>query len=324
MNLGEFRRHCDTPVVGRVRAVLSWGTPPSTTDPDDVPYWGNRLDVHVQLQPGRPYDGTARFTIVGGVASTSVGLGSGLTLPGAALAVNGLPLPAGCAFRGVVTLHGPLDPALAGQPYRIQVQNLTVAGPVTDLVSPFFVVDSNGVGSVQTPGAGGWTPWPSWVGNTTGKLGHFTPGGDDLWEIRLELFGTGVVDVRRVRMDNTLHPALVGDPDNAGDLVLNTLGACRFPRGVLGGTFVARDTHFHEWGIGVAGGPGTPIPATPVTSGGLANTDQTPISGQPFTIDLTDLAPCGYVVRLSITERVVSSSASFGHTVLIERGVCLE
>ena len=66
---------CDTPVIGRVRAVLSWGTPPSTTDPDAVPHWGNRLDVRVQLRPGRPYDGTARFTIVGGVPAASVDLG---------------------------------------------------------------------------------------------------------------------------------------------------------------------------------------------------------------------------------------------------------
>ena len=66
----------------------------------------------MQLRPGRPYDGTARFTIVGGVASASVDAGTGMTLPGAVLAVNGYPLPDDCPFAGVVTLHGPLDPAL--------------------------------------------------------------------------------------------------------------------------------------------------------------------------------------------------------------------
>ena len=80
-------------MIGRVRAVLSWGTPPSTTDPDAMPHWGNRLDVHVQLRPGTPYDGTARFNIVGGVAAASVNMATGLTLPGASLAVNGSPLP---------------------------------------------------------------------------------------------------------------------------------------------------------------------------------------------------------------------------------------
>ena len=324
VDLGAFRRGCDTPVVGRVRAVLSWGTPPSTTDPDAVPHWGNRLDVHVQLRPGRPYDGTARFTIVGGVASASVDLASGRTLPGGALAVNGYPLPNDCPFAGVVTLHGPLDPALAGQLYRIRVRNLTTGGAIGDLTDAFFVVNWLGIGSWTTPGAGGWTPWPSWVGNTTGKLGHFTPGGDDLWEVQLEVFGIGVVDVRRVQMDNTLNASIiVGDPDNAADLRLSTLGACRVPRGPLSGTFVARDENFHSWSISVAGGPGTPIPATPLTVG-IGNGTQTTLGGQPFTIDLSALAPCGYVIRLGVTDRAVVSSASFGRTVHVERGVCLE
>jgi len=259
VDLGKFRRDCDSPVIGRVRAVLSWGTPPSTTDPNAVPHWGNRLDVHVQLRPGRPYDGTARFTIVGGVGAASVDLASGMTLPGAAIAENGYPLPNDCPFAGVVTLHGPLDPALAGQLYRVHVRNLTTGGAVGDLTDAFFVVNWLGIGSWATPGAGGWTPWPSWVGNTTGKLGHFTPGGNDLWEIQLEVFGSGIVDVRRVQMDNTLNGSIVvGDTDNAADLHLSTLGACRVPRGPLTGTFVARDKHFLSWSIGVAGGPGTP------------------------------------------------------------------
>jgi hypothetical protein len=324
VDLGKFRRDCDTPVVGRVRAVLSWGSPPSTTDPNAIPHWGNRLDVHVQLRPGQPYDGTARITILGGVASASVDLGNGKTLPGAAIAENGFPLPNDCPFAGVVTMHGPLDPALAGQLYRIRVRNVTSGGALTDLTDAFFVVNAAGVGSWVTPGAGGWTPWPNWTANTTGKLGHFTPGGDDLWEVQLELFGVGTVDVRRVQMDNTLNAAIVaGDPDNAADLHLNTLGACRLPRGPLTGTFVARDRHFHSWSIGVAGGPGTPIPATPLTVVISAST-QTSLAGEPFTIDLSALEPCGYVVRLGVTDRAVVSSASFGRTVHVERGVCLE
>ncbi|MGH3371056.1 MAG: hypothetical protein ACRDPR_13765, partial [Nocardioidaceae bacterium] len=304
--------------------VLSWGTPPSTTDPDAVPYWGNRLDVHVQLRPGRPYDGTARFTIVGGVPAASVDTGSGMTLPGAAIAENGFPLPNDCPFAGVVTLHGPLDPALAGQLYRVRVRNITAGGPLGNLTSAFFVVNWLGVGSWVTPGAGGWTPWPGWASNTTGKLGHFTPGGDDLWEVRLEVFGIGVVDVRRVQMDNTLRSSIVaGDTTNAADLNLSTLGACRLPRGPLSGTFVARDQHFHSWSISVAGGPGSPIPPTPLTVGIGAGT-QTPFGGEPFTIDLSALEPCGYVVRLGVTDRAVVNSAWFGRTAHVERGVCLE
>jgi hypothetical protein len=162
------------------------------------------------------------------------------------------------------------------------------------------------------------------MGNTTGKLGHFTPGGDDLWEIQLEVLGLGVVDVRRVQMDNTLNASIVvGDLDNAADLNLDLMGACRIPRGPVTGTFVARDKHFYSWSISVAGGPGGPIPATPLTVG-IGSGTQTALVGEPFTIDLSALSPCGYVVRLGVTDRAVVSSAWFGRTVSVERGVCLE
>jgi hypothetical protein len=324
VDLGGFRRTCDSPVIGRIRAVLSWGTPPSTTNPDAVPYWGNRIDAHVQLRPGEPYDGTARFTIVGGVEASKVDLSTGLTLPGGHIAENGFALPNDCPFAGVVSLHGPLDPALAGTLYRIRVRNITTGGAVGDLTSAFFVVDQYGVGSWETPGAGGWTSYPDWHSDTTGMLGMFTPGGDDLWEVQLELNGLGVVDVRRVQMDNTLNASIVaGDPDDAADLHLNTMGACRLPHGPLTGTFVARDKHFWSWSIGVIGGPDPTVPPTPLTVG-ISNGTQTSLAGEPFTIDLSALKPCGYVVQLGVSDRAVVDSAWFGRTVYVDRGVCLE
>jgi hypothetical protein len=256
-----------------------------------------------------------------------VNTASGLTLPGASLAVNGSPLPyPDCPFAGTVTFHGPLDPALAGRSYRIRVRNLTVGGTVTDLIEQFFVVDWLGNGSWVTPGASGWTAWPSWSTNTTGKLGHFNPGGNDQWEVQLELAGVGVVDVRRVQADNTLNASLVaGDLNNRGDLQLSTAGACRVTPGPVAGTFVARDTHFAAWSIVVDGGPGGPIPPTPLTlTPPLATGQQTSVAGQAFTIDLSALQPCGYVVRLGITDRAVVNSATTGRTVFIERGICLD
>lgn len=323
VDLGQFRKNCDTPVIGRVRAVLSWGTPPSTTNPDAVPYWGNRIDAHVQLRPGDPYDGTARFTIVGGVESSKVDTSTGLTLAGGHIVENGYPLPDACPFAGLVSLHGPLDPALAGQPYRIWVRNVSAGTAPAPLTSAFWVVDQYGVGSSVTPGAMGLTSYPDWHSNTTGMLGFFTPGGDDLWEVQLEVSGV-IVDTRRVQMDNTLNGAIIAtDPDDAADLQLNTLGACRIPHGPLTGTFVARDKHFWMWSIDVIGGPDPTVPATPLTVG-ISPTTQTSLSGEPFTIDLTALKPCGYVVRVGVSDRAVVSSASFGRTVYVNRGVCLE
>lgn len=323
VNLGQFRKNCDTPVIGRIRAVLSWGTPPSTTNPDAVPYWGNRIDAHVQLRPGQPYDGTARFTIVGGVESSKVDPTTGLTLPGGHIVENGYALPDSCPFAGLVSLHGPLDPALAGLQYRIWVRNVSAGTAPSPLTSAFLVVDQYGVGSWVTPGAMGLTSYPDWHSNATGMLGFFTPGGDDLWEVQLEVGGV-IVDTRRVQMDNTLNNFVnPSDPDDEADLQLFTMGACRIPKGPLNGTFIARDKHFYSWSIGVIGGPDPTVPPTPLTVG-ISSTTETSPSGEPFTIDLSALKPCGYVVQLGVTDRAVVSSAWFGRTVYVNRGVCLE
>jgi hypothetical protein len=58
----------------------------------------------------------------------------------------------------------------------------------------------------------------------------------------------------------------------------------------------------------------------------LPTTSQTPLSGTDFTIDLTDpfLAPCGYVVRLTIVDRAIVNSVTQGQQATIDRGICLE
>jgi hypothetical protein len=326
VDTGAFRQGCKIPVLRRVRAVLSWATPPSTTDPDAVPFWGNRIDRHVQLEPGRRYDGTAHFSIVGGVAAQDVDLVTGLTVPGAKLGASVVPLdPPACPFAGVVLLQGPADPALAGHQYRIRATDVDAGGSVV-LTTPFTVVTSGGFPNTVTPNpVDGWTPWPTWTGNTTGLLGVHVPGGDDRWDYTLELDTAGnTVDTARVQADNTVKAvALPTDTVNAGDLTLLTGGACRLPRGPLNGSFVARDRHFARWSISVLGGPGGAIPPTPL-SVGITEDTQTPFAGTPFTLDLSNLAPCGYVVRLTIADRAIVNSVTTGQHTTIDRGVCLE
>lgn len=327
VDLGALRRHCDEPVLRRVRAVLSWNSPPSTTDPDDVPVWGNRIDRHVQIEPGPRYDGTARFTIVGGVSSQKIDLVSGLTSPGAVLGTSPTPLPDDCPFAGEVELYGPNDPALAGHQYRIRATNVDSGGSQL-LTTPFAVTTSGGLPATVTPDPiTGWVSWPTFLTNSLGLLGVISPGGDDRWDYTLEFDLAGnVVDTARTRMDNTVkNVALLSDTTNAGDLELNTGGACRVPHGPLNGTFVARDGHFHSWSFAVLGGPGGPIPPIPLSVGISAGT-QTPFFGTPFTLDFSDplIAPCGYVVRLTITDRAIVNSVTFGNQTTVDRGICLE
>ena len=195
------------------------------------------------------------------------------------------------------------------------------------------MVDSNGNPGTVTPTPGtGWAAWPTWTSNTEGFLGVHTPGGNDQWDYTLELDVAGnTVDTARVQMDNLVRNEIDAlDTVNAGDLWLDTAGACKVPKAELNARFVARDLHFSSWSISLLGGPGGNPPQPPLHLPGnlpmLPTTSQTPLSGTDFTIDLTDplLAPCGYVVRLTIVDRAIVNSVTQGQHATIDRGICLE
>lgn len=326
IDLGAVRRKCTEPGVHKIRAVLSWNTPPSTTDPDAMPYWGNRLDAHVHVLPGDIYDGTAKLTIVGGVATGDIDPATGVTKPGAHLAYNGMPLDArGCPFAGRVTVHGPLDPALAGKKYRLLVRDVTTGSTPTPVLTQFLAVDSNGYASWVTPGADGWLPWPTWHGNTLGTLGYVETSGDDLWEVHLELWGVGVVDTQRFQLDNTLNTASV-DPANAAHLAVDPVQlagkACgKFTKGMtVTGTFDARDMWFDKWVFALSP---YALPSGSLATSVPLNTSEAPV-GSTWSLDTSGLQPCGYVLGLYVYDRAIVNSAWTGRWVTTTIGFCLE
>jgi hypothetical protein len=82
----QHLRQCGNPNVIRLRAVLSWATPPSTTDPDALDTWGNRLDVHVQIRPGQASTGlTDLIYRVGSVALSDISPTTHLAYPSTVL-----------------------------------------------------------------------------------------------------------------------------------------------------------------------------------------------------------------------------------------------
>ncbi len=51
VDLSKQLMNCNKPKIVKIRAILSWAVPPSTTDPNRLEFWGNRKDVLVQLRP---------------------------------------------------------------------------------------------------------------------------------------------------------------------------------------------------------------------------------------------------------------------------------
>ncbi len=102
-------RDCGHSNVIRLRAVLSWATPPSTTDPNELKTWGNRLDVHVQIRPGDPVIGNELTDLiyrVGGVALSDISAFTHLAFPSTVLTGACGAAAMDRPWGGLVTIQG--------------------------------------------------------------------------------------------------------------------------------------------------------------------------------------------------------------------------
>jgi hypothetical protein len=60
----------------------------------------------------------------------------------------------------------------------------------------------------------------------------------------------------------------------------------------------------------------------PVPSSGTSPTAVAP--GDPWTLDTTNMAPCGYVIRVVVSDRAIVNSQSVGHVSSDSAGFCLD
>jgi hypothetical protein len=314
VDLSTFAQPCQEPMIGRVRAVLSWNTPPSTLDPDAVPYWGNRIDAHIQLPVAPPDSGTGpNIWAVGGIgvagldsAYDPVGKttsGTGLTLPAAHFALTGTAVGAGCPFGDLVTIQG--DPVPHGT-YRVQVRNLTQGTVWTSLTNQVSVVDSAGNQSLHLP-VGDYYPYLDHQYNEDGVLADWYTTDGDLWEIKLDsrdAAGNPLGEIQyRVRVDNT--------PPQA-DIHISNGGDCKkFAVGTrISGKFTAYDPdgHFASYSLSILpdnlpGGTGVLSPSTGTAEASAAQT---------WTLDTTGMSSCAYVIQIRASDKTIVSSRSVG------------
>ena len=342
VDLKAIRRRCEEPRIARVRAVLSWAVAPSTTDPDALTTWGNRLDTHVQVKPGEAIGAPqAIITAIGGIGLPYIDTaGDGMTWPFVHFASFGLQWadPWGthgrkCPFGGLVKIQGP---SFTGFKYRLWARN-TVTSELVLVKSKFWVLNFLGFGSWQTPDpVTGYSWYLPVLANMENVLAYWTPPGDDLWEIRLEMATGGEVVVDstpwyRVQLDNT---GPVRKPKGEAPLAGDTMdiyietggGDCAdFTVGdTLGGRFVARDPHFGAYSLSTL--PTSMNPNAPSPSSGLAQTPPALPSpgGNGWTLSTTGMDPCGYVVMLQVWDRTIVGSQPGSHNYnFTDVGFCL-
>lgn len=331
--LGPHRAGCEQPKIARVRAVLSWSSPPSVTDPDLVPHWGNRLDTHVEVKPGAPVSTEAAIDILGGISVSQIDVaGTGRTIPNAVFAEWGSPAdPYGptrtCPFGGRVNVQAdvPASFAAAGFKYRLVTRK---AGTLAELpvITPFLVASGVTPPVLRTPDpATGYISYVDPSQNVFNMLGWWESANvppldkDALWEIRLEMVTAGEAPLgatawHRIQLDHTAPDAAI-QIDAGGDCKDFSVGT------PVTGRFVARDTNFGHWRLNTL--PDSLGPPDPATA--TAPSAQTALPpGDPWTLVTAGLDPCGYVVEVEVWDRTIVSSHPSGHNYARDdTGLCL-
>lgn len=344
VDLNAIRRPCGGPnggpKIGRIRAVLSWNTPPSTTDPDALNHWGNRLDTHVQIRPGAPVPGDQPvISIIGGIGIADINVfGNGMTTNTATFAFGGSPadpwlLGRACPFGGLIIVQGP--PVL-GYKYRLWARKF--GDPLTEQIvkNTFHVVNWLGVGSNITPDPGtGFATYMDTLSNMNQVLAHWIPSGDDLCEIRLELatladIVVGTTSWYSIQLDNKSprrKPAVAPyePPPVTCEIHIDSGGDCKdFVKGIkIKGHFVARDERFGGFSLTTL--PSSMSPPNPTTS--TPSTSETATfaaGGDEWELDTSTMKPCGYVVLLQIWDRTIVNSVPWQHNYnYYDVGFCL-
>jgi hypothetical protein len=305
-----FRKLCKNPNIVKIRSVLSWNHPPSTTDPDKLEFFGNRVDAHIQIKPGSPLtpgDVIPLFNIIGGIDVAHVNDSTGLTTPGSFFAFNGTNVPTGAPFGGIVVINGPTFP---GYRYKIKVTNL-VNGSSYYLSNSFNTV--------------GWLPYAPWVQyttqsvdvdgyypfldpdkNTLNVLARFTPGTEDKLRVDLEVDTVAGVFTQTIQMDNT-RPSIKLEVDDNGDCT-------HFKKGdTITGHFYANDKHIRRWRL------------NNTWTGAKTGTINTPgLPGTPFSIVTTAASyPCG-AISLWAEDKTIVNSQSVGFETWSSYNICLQ
>jgi len=307
-------KNCDQPNIVKIRAVLSWNIAPSNTDPNDLETYGNYIERFIQVKPGMVInegDQVPYFYALGGIPVDKIDNTTGLTKANASFVLNAVQVEEGAPFAGVVVIQGP---SYEGYKYRIRVTNLFTSASYF-LTDPLWLVGYSQFplpphNTYQTiyPDGSGYYAYQSkdltFDNNIDNVLARWTPGGNDRWQIDLEIQGVPGMFSKIIQMDNTSPVATLNVDDN-GDCTHYQQGA------TITGHFTATDDYISAYTLSAS------FVGTIATGNSNAFND-----GFSFTTPLQG-TPCGSI-NLSVTEKTIHDSAWTGYTSYASQIICLK
>ena len=322
VDLDNLREKCSIPKIARIRAVLSWNQPPSTTDPNDLRHYGNRIDTHVQIKPAVAKELLYR---IGGVQTDQIDhtlsgktLSNAQIMPGGALADYWGSGTNACPFGGSMFIVGKL---YSSGKYRLHVRPAGDASSEQILRSKFWISKASALPILITPDpVTGFVDYSLIDGNNDDMLGTWASGSNQgLWEIRLE----------RVQPDNTVvyspwYKVLLDNTEATAEITLDS-GACHsFVKGTVAkitGKYVATDTHFAGFRIYTTptsiNPPAVSTPGVASTSAGSVTTSRVEVTSadnRSWELEVDEMATCGYVMVIHAFDQTIRSNHSNAHT----------
>jgi hypothetical protein len=288
-------------------------------NPNAVPAWGNREETLINIAPGISAPG-GKIAILGGIPVGHIDNSTGLTTPTAVFATNNLAADASgrpCPFGGWVTVQGA---PLFGHSYKVEVTPFGGGAPTT-LVTKLVLTRADGTTydhlANTTTGRFTYVPFDQ---NINGVLAQWPSADDDKWVVTLTTYDVignpvGFPDSHVIQLDNTWPEASIDITSGAGNCGKFGAGTA------LSGKFVARDTYLSGYSLGIE--PGVNVAPIGVVAPPPGSTNTLPAPGDAWSLDTTDMQPCGYIIRVSVSDRAIVNSQSGGHTSADSAGFCI-
>ena len=343
VRLDQYRRPCQRgAVVVRIRAIMSWQVAPPPTNPDFVPVWGNREQTLIHIRPGRVISGNPPvIETVGSMSVTDINGAGYANGPAQLVGFTARQSP----FGGEVVITGrlanPVDISAGATPLRYRVIVNDGSGDQV-LGNPFGIARTqllDGVwtflsGVTQAVDAAGYYTYREDLSGGPGNAQIFvagnilarwqTAGKTGAWTIRIEVRDAANVlytgNTVTVRLDNAAPVIPVGS-----FRITTGAGSCSdFVVGdIIEGSYQVADEHFGALSFAVLppnGGVFTaPVPL-PRTYPGVPTTGESGV----WRLDTSGMPKCGYVVKLSVSDRTIVNSAYVGFCSEAFVGLCLK
>ncbi len=355
VDFSSYRDKCSKPQIMKVRAILSWNTPPPTVTPFYKPKWGNMIEANIQIKPGdvvQPGEQKPYIWSVGNMAVENIS-GNPYTILSSSLGdgyANGVSLAAFTAVEspfgriikisGTITNAPDISEGAINLRYRVQYRKSTEL-TWHDLSNSFTISRRiNGIpaGSMSQSHVGGYYQYqkdlqgPNLIEVQDDVLAQWVtplPEGDGLYEVRVLLYQSGAPLEPGVPADHVSSSVIKVMIDNTppkAEIFLDA-GACSVfsPGDMITGKFTATDQHIWFYNLGIEPSVANPpVITSPATVEFYPSLTVPGKINEIYSISTTaPTTPCGYVIRLRVRDRTIRNNFLNGNGALATVGLCV-